>query len=29
MERSVGLRQGDVITDLDNRSVATVAEFQR
>lgn len=28
-ERSVGLRQGDVITDLDNRSVATVAEFQK
>ncbi len=27
--RSIGLRQGDVITDLNNRSVTTVAEFKK
>ncbi|USE39064.1 DegQ family serine endoprotease [Endozoicomonas sp. SCSIO W0465] len=27
--RSIGLRQGDVITDLNNRSVTTVAEFNK
>lgn len=27
--RSIGLRQGDVITDLDNRSVTTATEFKK
>ncbi|WP_419834576.1 DegQ family serine endoprotease [Endozoicomonas atrinae] len=27
--RSIGLRQGDVITDLNNRSVTTVVEFKK
>ncbi|KEI71591.1 DegQ family serine endoprotease [Endozoicomonas elysicola] len=27
--RSIGLRQGDVITDLNNRSVTTVSEFKK
>ena len=27
--RSIGLRQGDVITDLNNRTVTTVAEFKK